>query len=67
MIIQHLYYPDIINSIRGEVSNHGTSQRTKLPNKEYGTLPSKLAEEIPWNKLFVDLIGPYVIIIMGKK
>ena len=24
-------------------------------------MPAKLAEEIPWNKIFVDLIGPYVI------
>ena len=30
-------------------------------------LPDKLAEEIPWNKLFVDIKRPYGIRIMGKK
>ena len=29
--------------------------------KENGKLPAKLAEEIPWNKICVDLIGTYVI------
>ena len=29
--------------------------------RKYGKLPAKLSEEIPWNKLFVYLIGPYVI------
>ena len=33
----------------------------------YGKLPAKLAEEIPRNKLFVDLIGPYVIIRKCKE
>ena len=31
----------------------------KMVNKKYGELPAKLAEEIAWNKLCVDLIGPY--------
>ena len=28
---------------------------------KFGKLSAKLAEEIPWNELFVYLIGPYVI------
>ena len=43
------------------MTNCDTCQRTKLSNKEYGRLTAKLAEEIPWNKLYVDLIGPHVI------
>ena len=35
-------------------------------NKKYGKLPAKLAEETLWNKLCVDLIGPYRIRIKGK-
>ena len=31
----------------------------KLFNIKYGKLPAKLAEEIPWKKLCVDLIGLY--------
>ena len=34
-------------------------QRTKMSTKIYGKLTAKLAEEIPWNKICVDLIGPY--------
>ena len=62
MILQHLYWPDIRNSVRREVTNCETWQRTKRSNIKYGTSPAKLDEEIPWNKLCVYLIGPYVII-----
>ena len=44
MIRQHLYWPDIIDSVRKEVTNGDTFQRTKQSNKKYGELPSKLAE-----------------------
>ena len=67
MIFQHLYWPDIRDSVRKEVSNCDTCQCKKLSNKKYGKLPDKLAEEIPWNKLCVDLIGTYDIRIKGKK
>ena len=33
----------------------------KTLNKKNGKLPANLAEETPWNKLCVDLIGPYKI------
>ena len=61
MIHQHFYYPGIINDVQKEVTNCNTCQCTKQPNKKYGKLPDKEAEKIPWNKLCVDLIGPYVI------
>ena len=44
-----------------------TCQRTKCKNKEYGILPPKEAEAIPWDKLCIDLIGPYKINRVGKK
>jgi len=42
---------------------------SKIPNipknikssKKYGILPEKVAEAIPWQKLCIDLIGPYKI------
>ena len=61
MICQHFYWPNIRHAVRTEVSNCDTFQRTKQSNKKYGKLPAKLAEKIPWNKICVDLIGPYVI------
>ena len=42
-------------------------QRTKRSNKKYGKFPAKLSEEIPWNEIFLDLIGTYSIIIKDKK
>ena len=33
---------------------------------KYGTLPPKVAESKPWDKLCVDLIGPYKIRRKGK-
>ena len=67
MSIQHVYWPDIIYTVCKDITNCDTCQCTKLPNKEYGKLPAKLAEEIPQNKLFVDLIWPYVIWQKCKK
>ena len=67
IICQHLYCPNIINTVCGDVTNCDTFQSTKQSNKQYGKLPAKLAGEIPWNKICVDIIGPYVINIMGNK
>ena len=36
-------------------------------NKKNCNLPDKEAEEIPWNKICVDLIGSYVIRRKGQK
>jgi transposase InsO family protein len=35
--------------------------KTKRTTKKYGKLPPKEAEAIPWDKLCVDMIGPYTI------
>ena len=61
MIHQHLHWTNIIDSVRKEVTNCDTCQRTKLSNNEYGKLPAKLYEEILRSKLCADLIGTYVI------
>ena len=66
MIHQHLYWPDIIDTVRKEVANCDIFQRTEQSNKK-GKLPAKLSDEIPWNKLFVYLIGTDVIRMKGKK
>ena len=67
MILQHLYQPNIRYAIRKEVTTCDTFQRTKLSNKKYRKLPAKLSEEIPWNKLCVDLIVPYILLQKGKR
>ena len=42
-------------------------QTTKRGSKKYGHLPEKEAEAIPWDKLCVDLIGPYTLKRKNKK
>ena len=54
MINQYLYWPDIIDAVRKEVSNCDTCQRTKRSNKQYGKLRAELAEKIPWNYICVN-------------
>ena len=53
-----MYWSDIRNPIRKEVTECDICQRTKLSTETYVQLPAKLAEEITWDKLFVDIIGP---------
>ena len=43
------------------MTNCDTCQNIKRSNKKYGKLPAKLAEEVPWNKLCVDIIVPYIV------
>jgi hypothetical protein len=42
-------------------------QRNKCRHKKYGHLPEKEAEAMPWDKICIDLIGPYTIYRKGKK
>ena len=44
MIHQHLYLPDIRDSVRKEVTNCDTCQRTKLSNEKDDKLPAKVDE-----------------------
>ena len=67
IICQHFYWPGIRKSVRKEVGNFDTCQCTKWSNIKYGKLPAKESEEILWNKLCVDIIGPYIIQREGKK
>ena len=67
IVHQHVYFPGIIHATRRELTNCNTSQRTKQSNIKYCKLPAKESEEIPWNKLCVDIIGPYVIRRKGRK
>jgi hypothetical protein len=42
-------------------------QQTKITHAKYGHLPNKDAESKPWERLCVDMIGPYTIKRKGKK
>ena len=64
---QHFYCPGIRDAVQKEVTNCDTWQRTKRSNIKDWKWPAKEAEEIPGNKLCVDLIGTYIIRRKGQK
>jgi hypothetical protein len=43
------------------VSKCENCQQNKRRHKKYGHLPEKEAEAMPWDKICIDLIGPYKI------
>jgi transposase InsO family protein len=63
---QHLFW----NKSRDQITNHvqqcPTCQMTKRKVKKFGWLPPKEAETVPWDKLCIDLIGPYTIRRKGQ-
>ena len=60
-LCQHYYWPESRDTIRAHIKKCTTCQKNKKINKKYGYLPAKEAEAIPWDRLSVDLIGPYKI------
>ena len=48
--------------IRNYIKNCHICQLAKKQRKQYGEIPVKQAEDaIPWNRVNVDLIGPYTV------
>ena len=66
-IAQHLTWTNLRKEVHKQCSTCPTCQLTKRTKKKYGHLPEKEAEAIPWEKLCVDMIGPYTIKRKGKK
>ena len=66
-IAQHFTWSKMREHIRKECSTCHTCQLTKKTKKKYGHLPAKEAESLPWEKLCVDMIGPYNIKRKGKE
>ena len=64
---QHLWWPKMREHITNYVKICPLCQKTKRRQKKYGLLPPKDAEATPWDKLCVDLIGPYKIRRKGQK
>ena len=64
---QHLCWPDMRKQIREICDKCPSCQINKRTYKKCGHLPAKEAEAEPWERLCVDLIGPYKIAQKGKK
>ena len=60
-IKQHFTWKSMRKDIHNVCSKCTTCQKYKRTYKKYGHLPEKEAEAQPWQKLCVDLIGPYKI------
>jgi len=58
-IYQHFTWKNLSKSIQEVCSKCHTCQLTKIDTQKYGKLPEKVAEAQPWERLCVDLIGPY--------
>ena len=43
------------------------SQLSKKARNKNGFLPVKQAETSPWDRVNVDLIGPYMVLVNGKE
>ena len=58
---QHYTWKGMQKLIQDVCKKCPTCQLTKPKLKQYGHLPPKEVEEIPWERLCIDLIGPYTI------
>ena len=65
-ICQHLWWPKMRNQITNSVTGCLTCQKNKRRVRKFGHLPEKTAESQPWDKMCIDLIGPYTIRRKGQ-
>jgi Integrase zinc binding domain len=66
-LLQHLWWKTFREDVQKQSSTCDLCQRTKITYNIYGTLPEKEAEAEPWEKLFVDIVGPYTIKRLGSE
>ena len=60
-IRQTCMWPNLHSHIQTFCKTSCTCQLFKKQRKKYGHLPPKEAEELPWSRVNVDLIGPYLV------
>lgn len=56
-----MWWPSLRTAIRQHVKRCDRCQLGKKRRRQYGKLPSKIAEVVPWRSVCVDLIGPYTL------
>ena len=61
MIRQHFWWKELRQHVTKVCEACDTCQRAKQSHTKNGHLPEKEAESCPWEKLCVDIIGPYTI------
>ena len=60
-IRQHFWFKNLRELVQQVCKKCPTCQKCKISHTKYGLLPEKEAEAEPWERLCVDLIGPYII------
>jgi Integrase zinc binding domain len=65
-IQQHFWRKKLREDVQKRCSTCDVCQQTKSTHAKYGHLPEKDAECEPWERLCVDMIGPYNIKRKGK-
>ena len=63
---QHFTFRNLSQMVEDSVKKCPTCQKTKRSYKKYGKLPEKVAEFQPWEKVCIDLIGPYTLKPKGR-
>ena len=58
-IFQHFYWEHLCKIVHEISTKYKMCQYMKRNKKQYGKLPPKEVETIPWDTLCVDLIGKY--------
>ena len=64
-ITQHFYWKNLRKTVHEVCTKCHTCQFLKRGKRNYGKLPPKQAEAIPWETLCVDLIGKYQFTAKG--
>ena len=60
-IRQNFTWPNICDHVKTFCATCPQCQINKRQQKKYGHLPAKEAEYLPWERVNVDLIGPYTV------
>jgi Integrase zinc binding domain len=60
-IRQHFWFKNLRELVHNTCKRCPTCQKCKISHTKYGLLPEKEAESEPWERLCVDLIGPYTV------
>jgi hypothetical protein len=66
-IATHFHHPRLKARVKQRVANCDACQRNKAIGPGHGELPERDAQLLPWNKVAVDLIGPWKISIDGQE
>ena len=60
-LVTVMYWPGLRANVRRHVKSCKRCQKGKRRSRQYGQVPPKIADQVPWQKVCVNLIGPYTL------